>query len=192
MGLTLYDEAGKILGVNFIRAKILQLGTEKRLITVPSYFFDKKIRGRGVIEKLFFSSFIKVKQKFPLRPIWLFSVCGNYRSYRVLYRNHPDVLPRPGHPLIGKDLEWAKLATQVFFNSELENGIIKKPRNYVLDGKAPLAESILGEPLAQFYVQANPEYFNGDALACITPVRVANFLLSPFRHLKYKKLRKSA
>ncbi len=182
----------EVIGFNPIITKVLRLGSQKRLFASPAYIFDKTIRGHGVVEKLFFGSFLKVTQAYPFEPIWLFSLCGNYKSYKVLHRNHPDVLPRPGHELLGRDLEWARLAAKELYNIELTNGIAKNPKSRVLDGQRLLSqEKLISDDLAKFFTATNPEYCNGDALACITPVKVVNFLFSPIRHIKYKKLIRS-
>ena len=110
-----------------------------------------------------------------------FLISSGYRTYRCLPVFFRDFVPRPGGNAAMKPL-LDEIATAKFGDAyDPRTGVIR------LATPAPLREGVsdpelrMNNPHVRFFVEANPGHADGDELACLVRVDVANLTAAGLR-----------
>lgn len=136
-------------------------------------------RGRNLIQKLGFRTFLATRLRFPLRPIYWFFDTFSYKSYLLLPRNfrrfwprHDEPTPEPHTALIDQ------LATHLYGPAwRPSRGIaVRSGQKRLRAATAPLALTADSSPDLRYFAAANPGHAEGDMLVCLCPLTFGNWL----------------
>jgi len=144
-------------------------------------------RGRNLIQRVGFNTFVETKLRYPLRPVYWFFDTFSYKSYLLLPRNFGEYWPRydqatPAweHALMDH------LATDVYRSAwRAERGIVTRSGQKRLQpDAAPLESRDVTTPELEFFARMNPGHAEGDMLICLCPLHASNWLTAATRALK--------
>jgi len=147
----------------------------------------EEYRGRNLIQRVGFNTFVETRLRYPLRPIYWFFDTFSYKSYLLLPRNFKEYWPR-------YDLEtppWERalidhLATDVYRSAwRAERGIVMRSGQKRLQpDAAPLDRQMINTPELEFFSRTNPGHAEGDMLICLCPLHAENWFTAGMRALK--------
>ena len=183
--VALFRMNGALLGMASITiyAEKFQ-GRRIAVINTSHVLIRENWRGRNLIQKLGFRTFIATRLRYPLLPIYWFFDTFSYKSYLLLPRNfrrfwprHDEPTPAPRAALIDQ------LATRLYGPAwRPARGIaVRSGRKRLRAATAPLAVTPDTSPDIRFFVTANPGHAEGDMLICLCPLTLGNWL-SVARH----------
>jgi hypothetical protein len=163
--ITIYTE-------NFRGRRVVVINTSHVLIR-------ENWRGRNLIQKLGFRTFLATRARFPFRPIYWFFDTFSYKSYLLLPRNfrrfwprHDAPTPEPRAALIDQ------LATRLYGPAwRPSRGVaVRSGQKRLRSSAAPLTLSADSSPDLRFFAAANPGHAEGDMLVCLCPLTLGNWL----------------
>ena len=136
-------------------------------------------RGRNLLQKLGFRTFLETRLRHPLRPIYWFFDTFSYKSYLLLPRNFSQFWPRHDEPtpqFAGALID--QLATELYGPAwRPAYGIaVRSGQKRLRPVAAPLVLTPDSNADLQFFAAANPGHAEGDVLICLCPLTLANWL----------------
>lgn len=160
-----------IYPVLFKRRKLVAIHTSHVLL-------KEAYRGRNLLQRIGFNTFLEVRARYPLHRIYWFFETFSYKSYLLLPRNFRDYWPRPEQTT--PDWERALmdyLATLIHRSAwRAERGIVMRSGQKRLQpDAAPLTDGASASPELAYFERANPGHAQGDMLVCLCPLTVANW-----------------
>jgi hypothetical protein len=178
--IALFRMEGTLLGMaaidvvehTFRGRKLVALATTNVLIR-------ENWRGRNLIQKLGFRTFLRARLRHPLRPIYWFFDSFSYKSYLLLPRNFHTWWPRydaptPEAPAALID----ELATRLYGPAwRPSRGIVvRSGQKRMRATAAPLELTPESDPNLRFFAAVNPGHAEGDMIVCLCPLTAANWL----------------
>lgn len=145
-------------------------------------------RGRNLLQKLGWRTFLGERLRHPLRPIYWFFDTFSYKSYLLLPRNFRDFWPRHDRPTPEPQAALIEtLATRVYGTAwRPPHGIVvRSGQKRMRETAAPLILARDSDPHLEFFARANPGHAEGDMLVCLCPLSLANWI-----HLARNALRR--
>jgi hypothetical protein len=136
-------------------------------------------RGRNLIQKLGFRTFLATRARFPFRPIYWFFDTFSYKSYLLLPRDFRQYWPRHDQATPGSRAALIdQLATRLYGPAwRPARGIaVRSGQKRLRAHAAPLALSADMSPDIRFFAAANPGHAEGDMLVCLCPLTLGNWL----------------
>lgn len=136
-------------------------------------------RGRNLVQKLGFRTFLAARLRRPFVPIYWFFDSFSYKSYLLLPRNFRQWWPRfdertpePVAALLDE------LATRTYGPAwrPARGIVVRSGQKRMLASAAPLELSADSDPHLQFFAAANPGHAEGDMLLCLCPLTLRNWL----------------
>ena len=147
------------------------------VISTTHVLIRENWRGRNLVQRLGFRTFLAARLRFPLRPIYWFFDTFSYKSYLLLPRNfvqywprHDQNTPEPRAALMDQ------LATAAYgrsWNPVL--GVVVRGAKRLRANAAPLSTDD-APPEAVFFARRNPGHAEGDMLVCLCPLTLRNWL----------------
>jgi hypothetical protein len=136
-------------------------------------------RGQNILQKLGAASFLKMRLRHPLLPIYWFYDTFSYKSYLLMPRNFTTYWPRrdlPTPEFVSAFMD--QLASRMYGASwQPERGIaVRSGQKRLRPGAAPLEATALDDPDLAFYTRMNPGHAEGDMLVCLAPLTLGNWL----------------
>jgi hypothetical protein len=178
--IALFRMNGALLGMASITIYTESFrGRAMAVINTSHVLIRENWRGRNLIQKLGFRTFLATRARFPFRPIYWFFDTFSYKSYLLLPRNfrrfwprHDEPTPEPRAALIDQ------LATHLYGPAwRPARGIaVRSGRKRLRADAAPLALSGDSSPDIRFFAAANPGHAEGDMLVCLCPLTLGNWL----------------
>jgi hypothetical protein len=178
--IALFRMNGALLGMASITIYTDKFrGRRVVVINTSHVLIRENWRGRNLIQKLGFRTFLATRARFPFRPIYWFFDTFSYKSYLLLPRNfrrfwprHDEATPEPRAALIDQ------LATHLYGPAwRPARGIaVRSGRKRLRMTAAPLAMDAEATPDIRFFAAANPGHAEGDMLVCLCPLTLANWL----------------
>ena len=153
-------------------------GRRVSVISTAHVLLRENWRGRNLLQKLGFRTFLRERLRHPFRPIYWFFDTFSYKSYLLLPKNfatfwprHEQPTPEPQAALIDS------LASKVYGPAwRPELGIVARSgQKRMRETAAPLILARDSDPHLQFYARANPGHAEGDMLVCLCPLSLRNW-----------------
>jgi hypothetical protein len=178
--VALFRMNGALLGMASIAVWTATFrGRQLEVINTSHVLIRENWRGRNLLQKLGFRTFLKTRLRHPLRPIYWFFDTFSYKSYLLLPRNfarfwprHDEPTPEPRAALIDQ------LATGLYGPAwRPAYGIaVRSGQKRLRPVAAPLVLTPDSNADLRFFATANPGHAEGDALICLCPLSLANWL----------------
>ena len=153
-----------------------------------------EVRGRNLIQRIGFRTFLAERLRHPWRPIWWFFDTFSYKSYLLLPRNFREYWPRFDAPTPAREQALMhQLAAQVYGPDwRPDKGIVvRSGRKRLRAATAPLEPGRHDSPDLAFFARVNPGHADGDMLVCLCPLSAANWLSAGMRAL-WRVLRRAS
>ena len=178
--IALFRMNGALLGMASITIYAEKFrGRRVAVINTSHVLIRENWRGRNLLQKLGFRTFLATRLRFPLRPIYWFFDTFSYKSYLLLPRNfrrfwprHDEPTPEPHTALIDQ------LATHLYGPAwRPSRGIaVRSGQKRLRAATAPLALTADSSPDLRCFAAANPGHAEGDMLVCLCPLTFGNWL----------------
>jgi hypothetical protein len=154
-------------------------GREITVICTGHVLLRENWRGRNLLQRLGWKTFLAERLRHPLRPIYWFFDTFSYKSYLLLPRNFRDFWPRYDRPL--PDAQAAlmdQLATRMYGPAWRPSlGIaVRSGQKRMRETAAPLILARDSDPNLEFFARTNPGHAEGDMLVCLCPLSLRNWL----------------
>jgi hypothetical protein len=189
--IALFRMNGALLGMASITIYPAKFrGRGIAVINTSHVLIRENWRGRNLIQKLGFRTFLGTRLRHPFRAIYWFFDTFSYKSYLLLPRNFVEFWPRldaatpePRAALIDQ------LATQLYGPAwRPARGIaVRSGQKRLRASAAPLALAADSSPDLRFFATANPGHAEGDMLICLCPLSVHNWWSVARRALARRK-----
>jgi hypothetical protein len=171
---------GELLGLATVHTYATRYaGRKVWVIYAGNTLLDPRLRGFNVFHKVGFESFLRVRLRNPLAPIYFFFDTYSYKSYLMLARNFGEYWPR-------RDAEMpADVAAFIDQLGRERYGKLWDPERRLCRGTgekklkpwvAEITPADLAIPEIRFYVEQNPGYREGDMLAALAPLSLPNWI----------------
>lgn len=153
-------------------------------IIAPDYW------GTSALTMEFLKNIIILKTKYPTRPVWWFLISKGYKTYLLLANNFLNYYPRFDKPTPDeyKGL-LSELSNKLYpgrFNER--TGVIEFKLNeheHLREYVAPITNELVAKyPKIKFFQDKNPDWKNGNELACIGEVNPLLGIVHPLKIVK--------
>jgi hypothetical protein len=147
-------------------------------IATSNVLIRENWRGRNLVQKLGFRTFLAARLRHPLRPIYWFFDTSSYKSYLLLPRNFRTWWPRFDQPTpapVAALLD--ELATRAYGPAwrPARGIVVRSGRKRMREAAAPLELTADSDPAQRFFATSNPGHAEGDMLVCLCPLTLANW-----------------
>jgi hypothetical protein len=154
-------------------------GRKVVVLSTTNVLIREHWRGRNLIQKLGFRTFLGVRLRFPLRPIYWFFDSFSYKSYLLLPRNFHTYWPRydAATPEASSALI-DELATRIYGPAwrPARGIVVRSGQKRLRATAAPLELAADSDPNLRFFGAVNPGHAEGDMLVCLCPLTPGNWL----------------
>jgi len=178
--IALFRMNGALLGMASITVYAETFrGRRVAVINTSHVLIRENWRGRNLIQKLGFRTFLATRARFPFLPIYWFFDTFSYKSYLLLPRNFRRYWPRHDEPTPERRAALIdQLATHLHGPAwRPARGIaVRSGQKRLRASAAPLALSADSNPDIRFFAAANPGHAEGDMLVCLCPLTLGNWL----------------
>jgi hypothetical protein len=147
-------------------------------IATSNVLIRENWRGRNLVQKLGFRTFLAARLRHPFRPIYWFFDTSSYKSYLLLPRNFRAWWPRFDEPTpepVAALMD--ELAVHAYGPGwRPARGIVMRSgRKRMHATAAPLELTADSDPHLRFFATANPGHAEGDMLICLCPLTLTNW-----------------
>lgn len=194
--LVFEKRTGTLRGFSTILFKNFYLNNKRhRVIYSGDTIIDERYRGTRALTREFFKNLVLERFKNPLIPVYWFLISKGYKTYLLLANNYNTYYPRfdkqtPPH--------YKKILDQISKNFYPQNycdqsGLIKFENDHerLKDFTAPITQKMIEDfPKINFFVKSNPNWQNGDELACLGDVNWSLMFTYPLKIIQKQLFRK--
>ncbi len=192
--VALFHMNGALLGM--VALDVYRAGFRGRPLVVIStthVLLRENWRGRNLLQRLGWRTFLSARLRHPLLPIYWFFDTFSYKSYLLLPRNfrhfwprHDQPTPEPRAALIDQ------LATHTYGAAwrPARGIVVRSGQKRMRETAAPLVLARDSDPNLEFFGRANPGHAEGDMLVCLCPLTLSNWLAlarNAFRRLRRRR-----
>jgi hypothetical protein len=178
--IALFRLDGQLLGMACISVFPSRFrGRRIAVINTSHVLIRESWRGRNLLQKLGFLTFLRTRLRYPLRSIYWFFDTFSYKSYLLLPRNFRRFWPRFDEPTPEpRKALMDQLAVQLYGPAwRPARGVaVRSGRKRMRPSAAPLVLTPEASPDLQFFASANPGHAEGDMLICLCPLSLGNWL----------------
>jgi hypothetical protein len=178
--IALFVMNGALLGMASIDVYPARFrGRRLMVINTSHVLLRENWRGRNLIQKLGFRTFLRTRLRHPLRTIYWFFDSFSYKSYLLLPRNFRRYWPRYDEPTPeDRAALMDQLAAQMYGPAwRPARGVaVRSGQKRMRASAAPLVLSGESDPNLQFFARANPGHAEGDMLICLCPLTLENWV----------------
>jgi hypothetical protein len=178
--IALFRMNGALLGMASITIYTEKFrGRRIAVINTSHVLIRENWRGRNLIQKLGFRTFVATRLRYPLRPIYWFFDTFSYKSYLLLPRNFRRFWPRFDQPTPEpRKALMDQLAVQLYGPAwRPARGVaVRSGQKRMRPSAAPLVLTPDASPDLQYFASANPGHAEGDMLICLCPLSLGNWL----------------
>ncbi|HUQ09868.1 MAG TPA: hypothetical protein VM146_06085 [Steroidobacteraceae bacterium] len=167
-------------------------GRRVTAISTAHVLLRENWRGRNLLQRLGFRTFLRERLRHPLRPIYWFFDTFSYKSYLLLPRNFDVFWPRHDQPTPEAQAALMdSLASQVYGSAwQPDRGIVARSgQKRMRETAAPLILARDSDPNLEFFARVNPGHAEGDMLVCLCPLSAGNWI-SLLRNVLRRKRRR--
>lgn len=133
--------------------------------------------GNMLLEKEWLNLVFTEVRSNPSAEWYWFLICKGYRTYRYLPVYFKNYYPASGVKMKQKEKEVLDTLGRGRFHEAYDstNGVIRSLNDYRLKpGVGDITEELLEDPRIAFFQKMNPEWRNGDELACLVRLEESN------------------
>jgi hypothetical protein len=162
------------------------------VISTSHVLIRENWRGRNLVQRLGFRSFLAARLKYPLRPAYWFFDTFSYKSYLLLPRNFARYWPRHDQPTPEAEAALINQMAAAAYGPAWrpERGIVMRSGQKRLRASAaPILDAGVGGADVAFFARANPGHAEGDMLVCLCPLTPRNWLSLASRALLRRRRR---
>lgn len=178
--IALFRMNGALLGMASISIYTEMFrGRRVAVINTSHVLIRENWRGRNLIQKLGFRTFLATRLRYPFLPIYWFFDTFSYKSYLLLPRNFRRFWPRHDAPTPeARAALIDQLATHLYGPAwRPSRGIaVRSGQKRLRTEAAPLAVTADCCPDIRYFATANPGHAEGDMLVCLCPLTLGNWL----------------
>jgi hypothetical protein len=191
--IALFRMNGALLGMAAIDVLPFDVAGESLIALWTTHVLIRENwRGRNLIQKLGFRTWLGARLRYPFRRIYWFFDTFSYKSYLLLPRNFHRYWPR--HEETTPDDRAAlidALATQLYGPAwrPARGIVVRSGQKRLRATAAPLAVSLDADPNMRFFSAVNPGHAEGDMLICLCPLDVGNWFAVARRALARRRKR---
>jgi hypothetical protein len=171
---------GALLGMVSLDVSTAEFrGRRVTAISTAHVLIRENWRGRNLLQKLGFRTFLRERLRHPLRAIYWFFDTFSYKSYLLLPRNFRTYWPRHDQPTPADQAALIDtLARQVYGPAwRPDQGIVvRSGQKRMRETAAPLILARDSDPALEFFARTNPGHAEGDMLVCLCPLSLSNWL----------------
>ena len=149
------------------------------VISTTHVLLRENWRGRNLLQRLGFRTFLATRLRYPFRPIYWFFETFSYKSYLLLPRNFAEYWPRHEQPTPEAAAALIdQLASQTYGPAwRPARGIaVRSGQQRLREHASPLAPGVDAGPDVEFFARVNPGHAEGDMLVCLCPLTLRNWL----------------
>jgi hypothetical protein len=189
--IALFRMNGALLGMASITIYTEKFrGRRVAVINTSHVLIRENWRGRNLIQKLGFRTWLATRLRYPLLPIYWFFDTFSYKSYMLLPRNfrrfwprHDEPTPEPRAALIDQ------LATHLYGPAwRPARGVaVRSGQKRLRAAAAPVELTPDVDPDIRFFAATNPGHAEGDMLVCLCPLTLGNWLAVARRALARRR-----
>ncbi len=177
--VALFRMNGVLLGMASIDVRAERFrGRAIAVISTTHVLLRENWRGRNLLQRLGFRTFLATRLRYPLRPIYWFFDTFSYKSYLLLPRNFVEYWPRHDQPTPESRAALIDHLARRMYGPAWRpaRGVaVRSGRLRRREPAAPLA-SEAAEPDVAWFARANPGHAEGDMLICLCPLTLRNWL----------------
>jgi hypothetical protein len=154
-------------------------GRALMVINTSHVLLRENWRGRNLIQKLGFRTFLRTRLRHPFRTIYWFFDSFSYKSYLLLPRNFRRYWPRYDEPTPEERAALIdQLAREMYGPAwRPARGVaVRSGQKRMRPSAAPLVLTPDSDPNLQFFARANPGHAEGDMLICLCPLTLENWI----------------
>ncbi|HET9863079.1 MAG TPA: hypothetical protein VFP37_06520, partial [Steroidobacteraceae bacterium] len=148
-------------------------GRELAVISTTHVLLRENWRGRNLLQRLGFRTFLATRLRYPLRPIYWFFDTFSYKSYLLLPRNFVEFWPRHDRPTPEPRAALIDQLASASYGPAWRPArgiVVRSGRKRLRETAAPLAaDGIPGEDVG-YFARVNPGHAEGDMLVCLCPL----------------------
>jgi hypothetical protein len=135
-------------------------------------------RGRNLLQKLGWRTFLATRLRNPLTPIYWFFDTSSYKSYLLLPRNFRRFWPRFDQPTPESQAALMDALAQQVYGPAWRPAlgiVVRSGQKRLRETTAPLILARDSDPHLEYFARANPGHAEGDMLICLCPLTVSNW-----------------
>jgi hypothetical protein len=154
-------------------------GRTVTVISTADVLLRENWRGRNLLQKLGWRTFLAARLRNPLRPIYWFFDTFSYKSYLLLPRNFRSFWPRYDQPTPEAQASLMdELARQIHGPAwrPARGIVVRSGQKRMRETAAPLILAHDSDPHLEYFARANPGHAEGDRLVCLCPLNLPNWL----------------
>jgi hypothetical protein len=154
-------------------------GQRLAVIATTHVLLRENWRGRNLLQRLGFRTWLATRLRYPFRPIYWFFETFSYKSYLLLPRNFGEFWPRFDRPTPEAMAALIdELARRTYGPAwRPSRGIaVRSGQRRLRETAAPLPPVSDAGPDVEFFARANPGHAEGDMLVCLCPLTLRNWL----------------
>lgn len=196
--IVLSDGSDQIQGFSTIFEKLmLDSRGKKKFIAIFSgdTVLARPYWRNGALGKAFSQYLARKKFRNSKTPVYWFLISKGFRTYLQMANNFTVYFPRHDRPTPQKYQSAMHLFYSERFDDKYDSkrGLITsdhKEKPFVREDKTQMTPDLLTNSKIKFFQECNPEWMNGDELACIAEVNFATLARYPVKRLlrKLKRL----
>lgn len=169
-------------------------GRRLTIIHTTHVLIRENWRGRNLIQRLGFRTFLRARLRHPLGPIYWFFDTFSYKSYLLLPKNFRTYWPRRDAPLPESRAALIDQLASAMYGPAWRPArgvVVRSGRKRLRATAAPLP--IEGDPDSDvaFFASANPGHAEGDMLVCLCPLSPSNWLSVASKAIERARKRRS-
>jgi hypothetical protein len=165
-------------------------GEPLTVIATTHVLLRENWRGRNLLQKLGFRTFLAERLRHPLRPIYWFFDTFSYKSYLLLPRNFREFWPRHDQPTPEPRAALiAQLAARTYGPAwrPARGVVVRSGHKRMRETAAPLVLTRDSDPDLEFFARSNPGHADGDMLVCLCPLTLSNWLTLARKALRRRR-----
>jgi len=140
---------------------------------------DKEYWGGSELPRWWGRYALSLVDKMPDKELYWFLMSKGYKTYKFLPVFFNEFYPRYDRefPAREKRILDALAYSKFPQNYNSKKGIVcfQGSKDHLKQGVAEIDECRMKDPHVKFFVEKNPQWYNGDELCCIMPIRKDNF-----------------
>jgi hypothetical protein len=154
-------------------------GRSQDVIHTSHVLLRENWRGRNLLQKLGWRTFLARRARHPFRPIYWFFDTFSYKSYLLLPRNFREFWPRHDQPTPeARAALIDQLAARIYGPAwrPARGVVVRSGQKRLRETAAPLILTRESDPHLEYFSRSNPGHAEGDMLICLCPLTASNWI----------------
>lgn len=183
--LFLEGSGKKVIGFSTIYRKAIPEITKGTFLFSGDTVIHEDYWGNKMLQKSFFWFIIESKIRSPFSPVYWMLMSKGIKTYMMMRKNFYDSYPnyqRPTPPHFQETLNrFYEMKFPGDFNKKTGLILFKDKLGAIKASLTPPPEKVLVSEESKFFHKLNPNFLEGDELACICEIRFRDFFAHVFK-----------